>query len=215
MSGLCSAVSQPLRPTVNDVAHALRSRRSVVLVAWLGCCVLATIGAAAVYVVAQQVGRRAADDVPRALVAQQVAALSSREPTTGLPALGPATALSSQSGPFVIVYDSAHRVLSTTALLGDTTPGLPSGTLDDAVLRGATSVTWQPRVGVREAVTAQPWTGPAGSGVVVAGVGLGATEDRARSVLVAVTAGWALVLLALTAAVVVVRHGTERTRPAR
>jgi hypothetical protein len=64
-------------------------------------------------------------------------------------------------------------------------------------------------------VTAQPWTGPVGSGVVVAGVGLGATEDRARSVLVAVTAGWVAVVLALTAAVVVLRRGTERSRPAR
>jgi hypothetical protein len=62
-------------------------------------------------------------------------------------------------------------------------------------------------------VIAQPWSGPAGSGVVVAGVGLGATEDRARSVLVAVTAGWVLVVLALTAALVVLRRGTERSLP--
>ena len=177
--------------------------------AWLVCCALATISAATVYVVAQQVGRRAADDVPRALVAEQVATLSSQGPTTGLPAVDRGIALSSQSGPFVIVYDSAHRVLSTSALLDDTTRGLPSDTLDDAVSRGGTSVTWQPHVGVREAVFAQPWTGPAGSGVVVAGVGLGATEDRARSVLVAVTAGWVLVVLALTAGLVVLRRSTE------
>jgi hypothetical protein len=198
---------------VKAVAGMRGSSRFVVLIAWLGCCALATIGAATVYVVAQQVGRRAADDVPRAIVAQQVAALSSRAPTSGLPAMGPAMALSSQSAPFVIVYDSAHRVLATTARLDETTPGLPSGTLDDAVSLGGTSVTWQPRAGVREAVIAQPWSGPAGSGVVVAGVGLGATEDRARSVLVAVTAGWVLVVLALTAALVVLRRGTERSLP--
>jgi hypothetical protein len=197
---------------VIDVVEERRFSRLVLLIAWLGCCALATIGAAAVYVVAQQVGRRAADDVPRAIVAEQVAALSSRGPTTGLPAVDPATALSSQSGPFVIVYDSAHRVLSTTAALDDRTPGVPSGTLDDAVSGGGTSVTWQPRVGVREAVVAQPWTGPAGSGVVVAGVGLGATEDRVHSVLLAVTAGWVLVVLALTAALVVLRRGIEQGR---
>ncbi|HEY6742932.1 MAG TPA: hypothetical protein VI110_11290 [Lapillicoccus sp.] len=197
------------------MAHTVRSTRSVVLAAWLGCCVLATIGAAAVYGFAQQVGRRAADDVPRALVAQVVAALSSREQTIGLPVSGPATTLSSQSAPFVIVYDSAHRVMSTTALLDDGTPGLPAITLDDAVSRGGTNVTWQPRAGVREAVIAQPWTGPSGSGVVVAGVGLGSTEDRARSVLVAVTAGWALVLLTLTAALFILRRGTKTDPPAQ
>ena len=192
-----------------DVVEGRRFSGSVLVMAWLVCCALATISAATVYVVAQQVGRRAADDVPRALVAEQVATLSSQGPTTGLPAVDRGIALSSQSGPFVIVYDSAHRVLSTSALLDDTTRGLPSGTLDDAVSRGETSVTWQPHVGVREAVFAQPWTGPAGSGVVVAGVGLGATEDRARSVLVAVTAGWVLVVLALTAGLVVLRRSTE------
>jgi hypothetical protein len=196
---------------VIDVVAERRSSSFVILMAWIGCCVLATIGAAAVYGVAQQVGRRAADDVPRALVAQQVAALSSQEPTTGLPAFGPATSLSSQSAPFVIVYDSAHRIMATTALLDDGTPHLPDGTLDDAVSRGRTNVTWQPRAGVREAVIAQPWTGPSGSGVVVAGVGLGATEDRARSILVDVTAGWVLALGALTAALVILRRSIERT----
>ena len=195
-----------------DVAGERRSPRFVAFIARFACCALATIAAAAIYVVAQQVGRRSADDVPRAIVAEQVAALSSRGPSTGLPAVEPAVAVSSQSGPFVIVYDSAHRVLSSSALL-DATPGLPTGTLDDAVSRGGTSVTWQPRVGVREAVIAQPWSGPAGSGVVFAGVGLGATEDRARSVLVAVTAGWVLVVLALTAALVVLGRGTQQSRP--
>jgi hypothetical protein len=45
------------------------SSRFVVLMAWLARCALATIGAATVYAVAQQVGRRADDDVPRAIVA--------------------------------------------------------------------------------------------------------------------------------------------------
>ena len=196
-----------------DVLEERSSSRFVLLIAWIGCCALATIAAVAVYVVAQQVGRRAADDVPRALVAEQVATLSAQGPTNGRPVDG-ASALSSQSGPFVIVYDSAHRVVSSTALLDDTTPGLPTGTLDDAVSRGGTSVTWQPRVGVREAVFAQPWTGPAGSGVVVAGVGLGATEERARSVLLVVFAGWVFVVLALTAALVVLGRGTGGSRPA-
>jgi hypothetical protein len=103
--------------------------------------------------------------------------------------MDPAMALSPQSAPFVIVYDAAHRVLPTTAPLDETTPGLPSGTLDDAVSRGGTSVTLRPRAGVREAVIARPWSGPRHRG------------SGARRVLV------------LTAALVVLRRGNERSRP--
>lgn len=207
-NGSFSVASQVPALTVIYVAEALRSRRFVVLVVWLSGCVLATIGALAVYVVAQQVGRRAADDVPRVVLGQQVAALSQGGPTTGPLPVDPATPLSSESGPFVIVYDSAHRILSTTALLDNATPGLPTGTLQDAVSRGRVGVTWQPRPGVREAIVAQPWTGPAGSGVVVAGIGLGPTEDRAHSVLVAVAMAWVLAVLALTTGFLVLRRST-------
>jgi len=168
-------------------------------------CLVATLGALGGYVVAQQVGRRAADDVPQAVVTEQVTALSQRGPSTRIPDSGP-QALSSRSGPFVIVYDASHHVIATTALLDDATPGLPVGTLDEALARGRAAVTWQPRAGVREAVVAQPWVGPAGSGVVVAGVGLGTTEDRARSVLLIVMAGWAAAILALTGVLLVARR---------
>jgi hypothetical protein len=155
------------------------------------------------YLVAQQVGRRAADDVPQALVSQRVAALSQPAASSRIPDEA-AQPITSQSVPFVIVYDSAHRVLSTTALLDDATPGLPDGTLE-AASRGRTAVTWQPRAGVREAVVAEPWVGPAGSGVVVAGVGLGTTEERARSVLLIVIGGWASAVLVLTGILLVAR----------
>jgi hypothetical protein len=168
-------------------------------------CLVATAGALAAYVLAQQVGRRAADDVPQALVTQQVAQLSQRAPATGIPESA-AQPLSSQSAPFVIVYDSAHHVVSTTAQLDNGTPGVPGGTLDQAADSGRASVTWQPRAGVREAVVAQPWSGPSGSGVVVAGVGLGTTEERARSVLLIVVGCWAFAILVLTGVLLVVRR---------
>ena len=178
------------------MADVARPRQSLLLAAWLTGCILATVGAVGAYLVAQQVGRRAADDVPQALVNERVAALSQPAVRSRIPDEAPSP-LTSQSVPFVIVYDSAHRVLSSTALLDDATPGLPAGTLD-AAAQGRTAVTWQPRAGVREAVVAEPWAGPDGSGVVVAGVGLGTTEERAQSALLMVITGWALVVLVLT-----------------
>lgn len=181
---------------VRTIVIVTRSRRSLLLSVWVAGCLVATAGALGAYLVAQQVGRRTADDVPQALVTEQVAALAVRPPATGI--LDATQPLSSRSTPFVIVYDAAHRVVSSTARLDADTPGVPAGTLDQAARSGRAAVTWQPRAGVREAVVAQPWVGASGSGVVVAGVGLGTTEERARSVLLLVFAGWAAVVLAMT-----------------
>jgi hypothetical protein len=194
---------------VDAVAATGDSRR--VVVTWFVGCLLVTLAAGTIYLVAQQVGRRAADDIPRVLVAQVVADLGQGPATGDLPVSGPASPLSSQSTPFVIVYDPAHAVVRSSVRLDETTPGVPAGVLDEAVSRGETRVTWQPRAGVREAVVAQPWSGPAGSGVVVAGLGLGPTEDRAGAVLRLVLAGWAVAVAALTVSLVALR----RSRPVR
>lgn len=66
------------------------------------------------YVVAQQVGRRAADDVPRAVVEQWFARLGQGDSTDGL-AAAPTVDLTSQASPFTIVYDTNHRILASTA----------------------------------------------------------------------------------------------------
>jgi hypothetical protein len=172
-------------------------------------CLLATLAAAVTYLVAQHVGRRAADDIPRALVSQVVGNLSRPAAAADLAVPGPANALSSQSTPFVIVYDPAHAVVRSSIRL-DETPGVPGGVLDEAAMRGETRVTWQPRAGVREAVVAQPWVGPTGSGVVVAGLGLGPTEDRAGAVLRLVLAGWAVAVAALTVSLLALRRPSNR-----
>ncbi len=178
-----------------------RDRRGLLLLGWLVAAGLLSGGCLGLYVVAQQVGRHGADDVPRAVVHRSVAMLAAGADPRAV-AGGPAIDLAMDASAFVAVYGTDHRVLSSTATLGGTMPPVPAGVLDRAVTAGAGRVTWQPAAGVREAVVTQRWSGPAGSGVVVAGVGLGPTERRTGQILAADAIAWlvAMVLVTVVAA---------------
>jgi hypothetical protein len=84
--------------------------------------------------------------------------------------------------------------------------------LDIAATDGSDHVTWQPAQGVREAVFARPWRSTTSNGVVVAGIGLGPTEDRAARVRTVATVAWAAGLGILVALFLVTR---DRARPGR
>jgi hypothetical protein len=171
------------------------------LVAWVVAAGLITAACVVVYAAAQQAGRIGADDVPRAL-AQRSAALLAAGRSPQAVAQGPAVDLATDASPFVTVYGTDHAVLASTATLDGAVPAVPVGVLDHASTVGGGRVTWQPAAGVREAVVTQRWTSPSGSGVVVAGVGLAATEHRAQQVLLLAGVAWLVGLLVVTGVVV-------------
>ena len=182
------------------------------LVVWVVAAGLVTAACLVLYAAVQQAGRIGADDVPRAL-AQRSAELLATGRTPQAVAQGPAVDLATDASAFVTVYGADHGVLASTATLGGAVPTVPVGVLDHASASGGGHVTWQPAAGVREAVVAQRWTGASGSGVVVAGVGLGATERRAQQALLLAGIVWLVGLLAVTAAVAVLSRRPARPVP--
>jgi hypothetical protein len=172
---------------------------------------LLTVLAGGLYAVAQQVGRVGADDVPRA-----VAALTAERLDAGLAPKavvgGSAAELTSAASPFVIVFNAHHEQLASDATVQGQSPTVPAGVLDIAATDGSDHVTWQPAQGVREAVFARPWRSTTSNGVVVAGIGLGPTEDRAARVRTVATVAWAAGLGILVALFLVTR---DRARPGR
>jgi hypothetical protein len=162
----------------------LRARRYALV-----ALALITIVAGGAYLIAQQVGRLSADDVPRALAQHWADRLAQGGPIDAA-GLGPAVELTSAASPFVVIFDSQHRVVASNASLQGETPMVPPGVLDAATSNGSNHVTWQPVAGVREAVFALPWTSTSDRGFVVAGIGLGPTEDRASQVRLAAALTW-------------------------
>ncbi len=175
--------------------------------AWVVGAVLLTAIGIVVYGVGQQAARRAVDDVPRAMLEQTRGRLSSGV-TPSAAVGGPTVDLTNSDAPFVLVYDSDHALVASSATVAGAVPKLPPGVLDAAVARGEDRVSWQPRPDVREAVVAAPWRSATAQGVVVAGASLAATEDRTGALRNRVALGWFLAELALTAAITVaaVRH---------
>jgi hypothetical protein len=168
--------------------------------AWVVGALLLTAVGVVVYGVGQQAARRAVDDVPRALLEQARDRLSAGvAPATAVG--GPTVDLSTSGAPFLLVYDSGHHLVASTATIAGAVPNLPPGVLDDAVARGEDRVSWQPRANVREAVVATPWRSPTAQRVVVAGASLAATETRTGALRDRVGVGWLLAELGLTAAV--------------
>lgn len=176
---------------------------------WLFAAAAWTVLAGGEYAVAQQVGRIGADDVPRAVAAMSVDRLAAGASPPAV-AGGPPVELTSSAAPFVIVFDGHHQLLASDATVSGRPPALPAGVLDAAVSNGSNHVTWQPAHDVREAVFATPWRSSTADGVLVAGVGLGPTEDRAARVQGLAACAWAAGLAGLVTLFLLTRDRARR-----
>ncbi len=88
--------------------------------------------------------------------------------------------LATSSSPFVIVYDAQGNVATSTATLDTQPPSLPKGVLYEAEIQKQHTLTWQPKIGVREAI----WVISLGDkGYVLAGQSLFDAEQLEDSVL--------------------------------
>lgn len=165
---------------------------------WVAVVVLLSAAALVVYVVGQQMARRTVDDGPRALLDQTRGMLAAGASPAAITA-GPVVDLDTSSAMFLIIYDADHVLLASSAALAGSSPQVPPGVLDEAVVRGEDRVTWQPAAGVREAVVASPWQSATSRGVVVAGTSLTTSESRTGTLRGWVGLTWLLAVLTWTA----------------
>ena len=96
--------------------------------------------------------------------------------------------------PWLAVYDAGGAPLASSGRCRDGAPMLPSGVFDFARTHNGHRLSWQPRIGVRQALVVMPLTK---GGFVVAGRSLREVEAQKRRVLELVLVAWALGLGAL------------------
>ena len=164
----------------------------------------------AVAIFSQQVLRRGVDRQP-ARLAETIARTSPQDPSTAATLAAPKQEISSpawlkSSDPIVLIYDPSGQPVSGNAILHGTLPRLPHGIFNTIRDRREFRVTWQPRVGIRVALTGD--TLPSG-GFVVAGQSLIATESaviRFHSILLWM---WAFAMLACCFLALFARRNTR------
>jgi hypothetical protein len=147
------------------------------LKSWLPLAVAIIAICGLVYLTVQQVLRQGAND-PQIQLSEDLAAsfASSKSPSGDFPSRQ--VEISTSLAPFVMIFDDNGKVLISNALLDGKTPQYPEGVFEYVRQHGQDRVTWQPREGVRHATVVTRYSGPAGSGFVVAGRSLREVEER-------------------------------------
>lgn len=171
-----------------------RVRRAVAI--FLPLAFLATVASGLAYFEMQQELRSSAND-PQFQLAEDAAARldSGARPTEVVVTANPVDIATSLS-PFVIVFDSNGTVLASSATLDGGQPVPPHGVLQAAMGGSPSSVTWQPRAGVRVAAVTTAWKG----GTVMAGRSLRRVEQQEWSAQLIAGAAWLVALAGLAVA---------------
>jgi len=155
---------------------------------------LMTIGVGSMYMLAQQYGRSAANDVPTALAESVSAQLKSGiQPGDVAVSVGRAD-IANSFNPFVVVYGKDFRPVVGTGYLDGQLARIDKGVFSQTKEGKYHTVTWQPQSGVRIASVETQ----AGGYYVMAGQSLKLVENRATTLFKLAALGW------LTSMVVVV-----------
>jgi hypothetical protein len=156
---------------------------------WLPLIVAITGGFLFAYIATQQDIRHAAND-PQIQMAEDAAASLARDytPANVVPRGAAPIDIRTSLAPWITVYDASGTPLESSAELDGAPPRLPAGLFDtstwvpqkhwQASTGPETRVTWQPRDGVRQAVTLVQFQTPAGVGYVAAGRSMRLAEER-------------------------------------
>lgn len=132
---------------------------------FLPVAALATLACGLIYVEVQQGLRSGANDPQFQLAEDAAARLDAGAAPASVVEASHSVDPSSSLAPFLIVFDTNHTVLATHATLDGGSPVPPHGVLDAARPGSPSTVTWQPRPGVRIAAVTVAWKG----GFVLAG----------------------------------------------
>ena len=152
-----------------------------------------------VYVIAQQEYRMAANE-PQEQLASEVAAKITAGATPSAVVSGTSVDIVRSEGVFTVVYDGQAKALAGIVVMDGTSVSVPAGAVTYALDHGTNRVSWQPKVGIREALVLKK----VNSGtVVVVGRSLREPERRIESMGMTVGFGWVVTLLVTFLAVAV------------
>lgn len=164
---------------------------------WIPLAVVATGLVGLVYLAVQQDLRMGANDVP-AQIAQDTAASIAKGAEAWTVTGKEDVEISSSLAAWTLVFDEAGKVVAGTPVLDGKQAVPPAGIFAVTKDKGEDRVTWQPRVGVRQAVVAVRIAG--GKGVVMAGHSLRETEAHIDQLTQIAGLAWIVIMIAALAA---------------
>ncbi len=88
--------------------------------------------------------------------------------------------------PYIAIYDSHAIPLATSGLLYNGAPAIPEGVFAYTKINGENRLTWQPKIGVRQAIVVAPFK----NGFVIAGRSLREVEKSEDDLFTEVSIAW-------------------------
>jgi hypothetical protein len=159
-----------------------------VLKIWVPLTVVITMLTGLMYLLVQQDIRLSTNN-PQVQLAEDIAGqLKNNDISTDFMALS-TVEISRSLAPFVVVFSESGQALMSSGLLDGRVPSIPKGILDYAKNNNEDRVTWQPEIGVRQALVAVHYSGK-NSGFVVAGRSLRESEKLTDSLTLITFVGW-------------------------
>ena len=189
------------------MAH-LRKTLVATLLQWIPLAALTVLLTGMIYVATQQSYRSGANDPQIQMVTDAVNALARGASPQDLVAANKID-IAESLAPYLVIYDTSHQLIATSATLHGEALSPPSGVFDNAQTNGMNILTWQPEAGVRSAIVVKSHPG----GFVLAGRSLQSIEERETSLEQLLFIG-GLATLALTFAAIFVTR-LALVRPAQ
>jgi hypothetical protein len=189
------------------MAH-LRRTLVATLVQWIPLAALTVLLTGMLYVATQQSYRSGANDPQIQMATDAVNALARGASPQDLVTANKID-IAESLAPYLVIYDTSHQPVASSATLHGETLAPPSGVFDNAQANGMNILTWQPEAGVRSAIVVKSYPG----GFVLAGRSLQSVEERETSLEQLLFIG-GLATLALTfAAIFITRLALARPAP--
>ena len=112
--------------------------------------------------------------------------------------------ISQSLSPFMIIYNEKGQILATSANLYGKNPVIPAGVFVDTKNKTETQFTWQPAIGIRNAVVVK-YFGGTNPGFVLAGRSLREIEKREDALLYEVELGYLVTLFISLTSIIVLK----------
>lgn len=159
-----------------------------VIILWLPLALITTLLSGLIFNTVRQSIRQAADDPQIEMAEDTAAALNAGvRPQSIIPA--GRINIAQSLAPYLIIYNQSRYPLISSGVLDDRIPVPPSTAFKEAASNGKNRITWEPKPGVRSAVTIVPYQGNP-PGYVLAGRSLREVEKREQQIYETVFWGW-------------------------
>jgi hypothetical protein len=177
----------------------------IIIVFWVIIIFLVTFSCLLTYVVAQQVIRLGANNLPATLAVEtSIKIEKGQSPANSVP--DETVDILKSTETFVMIFDKDKNLVATSAIMGSEKPSYPTGVLDFVDKAGEDRVTWQPVAGPPRESTNRFATVALKSGdyYIVAGRSLTEPEKLIGVIEKLILAAWGACLVLLTIVIAII-----------